>query len=60
MIHIHAFKEKRREIGKERPLISGQWKVPNLVALERNLMLKGQWETFLFSGQWKVPSLVPL
>ncbi len=39
-------------------LLRCQWKVPSLVALERNPMLGGQWGIILFGGQWKVPSLV--
>jgi hypothetical protein len=37
---------------------SGPWNVPYLVALETNLMLRGQWGNILLGGQWKVPSLV--
>jgi len=35
-------------------LLSGHWKVLNLVAFEMNPMLGGQWGNILFSGHWLV------
>jgi hypothetical protein len=32
MIQIHAFKDNLKEVGKGKPQLGGQWKVPNLVA----------------------------
>jgi hypothetical protein len=58
MIQICTFKEKEKEGGKGGPQLGGQWKVPSLVALDMNPMLRGQWGNILLSDQWKVPNLV--
>jgi hypothetical protein len=60
MIQNCAFKDKRKGRGEGRPQLGGQWKVPNLVALEMNPMLECQWGGILLGGQWKVLSLVAL
>jgi hypothetical protein len=47
MIQIHVFKKKRKEGGKGRPYLGGQWKVSSLVAFRRFhawLFLKGEGE----------------
>jgi hypothetical protein len=60
MIQICVFKEEEKKEGGGRPHLGGPWNVLCLVALEMNLMLKGQWGNILLGGQWKVPSLVAL